>query len=101
MTALRLWGFAVGAMLGYTASLFVAAIPLLSFYPVSSVWTFRTLEGEPSITWLRRLLFAAVTGGLGFAASPLARRPRWRSLFVLAVLAILLLAWHEREWLTK
>ena len=103
MNATRLWGFAVGAMAGYTATVLVAAIPLLRYYPGPGVWTFATTfgENEPSITWFGRLMFAAVTGGMGFASGPLARRPRWRSLVALAVLALLLLAWHEREWLAK
>jgi hypothetical protein len=97
-----LWGATIGAVLGYASAVLFAFPPPLYFFPRLGTWGFLALPGEPAIRWFGWLLYSAAGGLLGMAAGRLVnRRPPGALVWLLAVAAFLLLAWHERAWFSR
>lgn len=96
------WGASVVAVLVYTSAVLASFPPPLYFHPRLGTWGFVAVAGEPTIRWFGWLLYAAAGGLLGAAVGRIFhRRPPWALVWLIASVALLLLAWHERGWFLK
>lgn len=96
------WWASFGAVAGYAVAAVSPFLPTLFFFPRLHRWGIAAISGEPAILWYGLLVYGAAGGLLGMAAGRWTRRsPDWRLLWLAAMVSMLALAWHERQWFLR
>lgn len=96
------WGATVGAVLVYASAVLLSLPPPLYFFPRLGIWSVHTLPDEPAISWYGRLIYATAGGLAGMLIGRLVgRRFPPRLVSWSAIVALLVLAWHERHWFLR
>jgi len=86
----------IGMALGYVLAV-VHALPRALFYPRLGMWSFTTIQGEPSISWYGYVAWALVGGAIGVVIGGRVRAP-WRLALAVPVLALIGLFIGQLKW---
>jgi hypothetical protein len=93
------WGASLGAIVGYTLAVLTSYPIRIIYFPHSDSWGLVDVPGQPAIAWYGRLINAGMGAMLGMGILWPIRRPmRWPVIGMAAIVALLVLAFHERHW---
>jgi hypothetical protein len=91
------WGASSGAIIGYALAVLTSLPIRILYYPHSNSWSAIDLPEGPPIRWYGYLINAALGASIGMAVT-WRIRPRWTLVWVLALVVLAYLAFHERHW---